>query len=76
MTIAAIVRALVRTSVARPTIFTKAESRVNFICPCNPSLATWRPFSTKMGAPVVLCGATERIGAGVIENLKPEYDGV
>ncbi|KAJ4391781.1 hypothetical protein N0V93_005401 [Gnomoniopsis smithogilvyi] len=27
-----------------------------------------------MGAPVILCGATERIGSGVIENLKPEYD--
>ncbi|KAK7746394.1 hypothetical protein SLS53_002353 [Cytospora paraplurivora] len=27
-----------------------------------------------MGAPVVLCGKTEQIGAGVIANLKPEYE--
>lgn len=29
-----------------------------------------------MGAPVILCGATERVGSGVIEHLKPEYDGM
>lgn len=28
-----------------------------------------------MGAPVILCGATEQIGRGVIATLKPEYDG-
>ncbi|KAJ8127984.1 hypothetical protein O1611_g5652 [Lasiodiplodia mahajangana] len=27
-----------------------------------------------MGAPVILCGKTERIGQGVIAGLKPEYD--
>jgi hypothetical protein len=28
-----------------------------------------------MGAPVILCGKTEAIGAGVIAALKPEFDG-
>lgn len=28
-----------------------------------------------MGLPVILCGKTEQIGAGVIEMLKPEYEG-
>ncbi|KAI1318671.1 hypothetical protein F5Y16DRAFT_406256 [Xylariaceae sp. FL0255] len=27
-----------------------------------------------MGAPVIICGATEQIGQGVIAGLKPEYD--
>lgn len=28
-----------------------------------------------MGLPVILCGRTEQIGAGVVANLKPEIDG-
>ncbi|ROV87335.1 hypothetical protein VMCG_10703 [Cytospora schulzeri] len=27
-----------------------------------------------MGAPAILCGKTEQIGAGVIANLKPEFE--
>ncbi|GAB1311045.1 hypothetical protein MFIFM68171_01255 [Madurella fahalii] len=27
-----------------------------------------------MGAPVILCGKTEAVGAGVIADLKPEFD--
>ena len=29
-----------------------------------------------MSAPVILCGATEKIGEGVIATLKPEFEGM
>lgn len=35
----------------------------------------FRHLSTTMGAPVILCGKTEQIGKGVIETLKPEFEG-
>jgi hypothetical protein len=35
-----------------------------------------RTFATsRMGAPVILCGKTEAVGTGVIASLKPEFDG-
>ena len=30
---------------------------------------------SKMPIPIILCGKTEAIGAGVIQGLKPEYEG-
>lgn len=31
--------------------------------------------STDSPTPVILCGLSETIGSGVIEGLKPEYEG-
>lgn len=30
---------------------------------------------SKMVIPIILCGKTEAIGAGVVQGLKPEYEG-
>lgn len=45
-----------------------------FILP-RTIIDTRRFTSSKMGAPVILCGKTEQIGKGVVATLKPEFDG-
>ena len=57
------------------------HSMLRVACPANHRLKvqfhlTYRTLATMTSPyPVILCGKTEAIGAVVIENLKPEFEG-